>query len=159
MPVYSQSNEDDIIKDIFSQIGEGKKRFFEFGCGDGRQNNTIALLLRGWNGIWVEPHRKRVVSARERWKNYPVKIYRRFMTPRNINKFIVRPYDFLSIDIDGDDYNVWYALSIRPRVVCIEYADPRGVPLGPIKKLGEDKGYKFYGTSESEVNAFFVRGD
>jgi len=153
----SQSDEDAIIRRIFSKIGEGKKRFFEFGCGDGRQNNTIALLLDGWKGTWVDVHRKRIKSARERWSGYPVEIWRRTITPRNINKWITKPLDFLSIDIDGDDYNVWMALSVNPRVVCIEYGDPRGVPLNPIIELGKSKGYEFFGTSKSNVNAFFIQ--
>ena len=158
--MYSQSNEDEIIKTIFNRIGLGEKRFFEFGCGDGRQNNTIALLMDGWHGVWVEPHRRRVKSARERWGNYPVKIHRRIVTPRNINKLIYEPYDFLSIDTDGQDYDIWSALTLCPRVVCIECGHPIiGSALDATKELGIKKGYSFYGCSKSNVNAFFIRGE
>jgi hypothetical protein len=163
----SQSNEDEIIADIFSKIGVGKKTFFEFGSGDGQQNNTIALLLQGWSGVWLEPHKRRCRSAKQRYAGYPnLKIHRRNMTTRNVNKWITDKIDFLSIDIDGEDYAVWKAMTARPRVVCIEYdelvgtarkAGWRGTPLETTKQLGEEKGYRFYGCSASNVNAFFIR--
>lgn len=156
----SQSNEDEIIAKIFRRIGLGKKRFIEFGCGDGRQNNTIALLMDGWQGVWIDPHRRRIKSAKERWHNYPVRIHRRIITPRNINKFVNRPYDFISMDTDGSDYDIWYAMTMNPRVVCIECGHPvPGSMLREMKELGEAKGYLFYGCSKHNVNAFFVRGD
>lgn len=160
--MFSQSNEDEIVADIFGRIGEGGKRFVEFGSGDGRQNNTIALLQRGWSGIWLEPHRLRFKSARERFAGYSLTIIRRRVTPRTVNKVVTDPLDFLSIDIDGDDYAVWAALTARPRVVCIEYAEQpahKNAPpmtLDQMKALGALKGYRFNGTSASCVNAFFV---
>jgi hypothetical protein len=57
--VFSQSNEDSIVAAIFEVIGTTNKRFIEFGCGAGNQNNTISLLLQGWHGIWFEPHKRR----------------------------------------------------------------------------------------------------
>ncbi len=160
----SQSNEDAIIAGIFARIGEGEKRFVEFGCGDGRQNNTIALLLRGWHGLWFEPHKKRCLSAKKRWEGYPVEIRRRVITPEKVNVVVRDPIDFLSIDIDGGDYAVWQALEAHPRVVCIEYGEqPPGkhsahpIALEHIRQLGYEKGYRLAGLSESNVNAFFVR--
>lgn len=163
----SQSNEDEIIAKIFRGIGEGGKRFVEFGCGDGRQNNTLALLLRGWSGLWIDVHRRRIVSARLRWGGYPVEIIRhKAITPDNVNELVVDPIDFLSIDVDGGDYAIWEALEAMPRVVCIEYGEqpdtkgkPSGASLKDMVELGKRKGYYFAGTSASHVNAFFVRGE
>ena len=45
--MFSQSNEDEIVADIFAQIGTTNKQFIEFGVGKGTQNNTISLLLAG----------------------------------------------------------------------------------------------------------------
>lgn len=165
----SQSNEDIIIKEIFRHIGETNRRFFEFGSGDGRQNNSIALLKRGWSGTWLEPHRRRFLSAKERLKGYPVEIKRRVVTPEKVNILINEPLDFLSIDVDGNDYPIWKALTAtKPRVVCIEltgkpkthlhyggwYAE--AVPLITMTELAEEKGYRFYCTSASQVNAFYI---
>lgn len=172
----SQSNEDLIIAEIFSRIGEGGKRFVEFGSGDGRQNNTRALLLRGWSGIWYEPHRRRYDSAKNRWLRYPydIHIIRRVITPENVNSHVVDPIDFLSIDVDGGDSLIWQALRARPRVVCIELtgkipecrmasdtlkAAPKDVSVEDMTKIGRAKGYTFVCTSLSRINAFFVRDD
>jgi hypothetical protein len=155
--MFSQSNEDEIIAEIFADIGTTNRRFVEFGSGDGRQNNTIALLHQGWSGIWLEPHRRRCLSARQRFAGYPVEICRRVVTPRNVNKIVIDPLDFLSIDIDGNDFAVWDAVTARPRVVCIEYDEVHGSSLEAMLALGASKGYRFQQTSASNVNAFFVR--
>lgn len=154
--MFSQSNEDEIIADIFAIIGVGDKSFVEFGCGDGRQNNTIALLHQGWSGTWLDPHRKRVMSARARWMNYPVDIIRRIVTPNNVNKVVPDDLDFLSIDIDGNDYAVWQAITANPRVVCIEYDAVNGSSLQAMISLAGSKEYGFARCSASHVNAFFV---
>ena len=52
--VYSQADEDGIIEDIARRIGVDDGHFIEIGCGDGRENNTHYLLLKGWRGIWVD---------------------------------------------------------------------------------------------------------
>lgn len=172
----SQSNEDLIIADIFREIGETNKRFVEFGSGDGRQNNTIALLKRGWSGIWCEPHKRRFESAKERFKKYPVEILRRVVTPEKVNVIVKDPLDFLSIDIDGGDYDVWQAVQAKPRVVCIELLGKPPVvettwrkgyrfgrraetPLDIMRALGESKGYRYHCLSDSLVNAFFILED
>jgi hypothetical protein len=157
--MFSQSNEDEIIAEIFDKIGTTNKRFVEFGCGDGRQNNTIALLHKGWSGIWCEPHRRRRDSAMMRFANYPVEIIRKFVVPRNVNTIVKDPLDFLSIDIDGNDHAVWRAVQAKPRVVCIEYDAVLGVSLEEMVELGTRKGYRLNCCSASNVNAFFVRDD
>lgn len=150
---YSQSDEDEVIATIFARIGEGGKRFVEFGCGDGRQNNTIALLHRGWSGAWFEPHKRRYLSAKERWAGYPVAIKRRVITADKVNLIIKDPIDFLSIDIDGPDCDVWEAMTARPRVVCIEAVhEPERA-----RHIATCKGYVHFGWSASLVNAFFLR--
>jgi hypothetical protein len=153
--LYSQSNEDEAIAYIFSFIGTTNKRFVEFGCGDGRQNNTIALLKQGWRGVWIEPHKRRKKSAQERFADYPVEIYRKVIVPKNVNRFVKDQLDFLSIDIDGEDYAVWEAITVRPRLVCIEYV---WAGLEAMTALAESKGYWYAGQSSSKVNAFYVYG-
>ena len=81
-------------------------------------------------------------------------------------------FDFLSIDIDGNDYHVWKAMSqYKPKVICIEFnstiptnvafvqpADAsvvQGSSLLSLVKLGKEKGYEL--VSLLEFNAFFVR--
>jgi len=155
--LYSQSDEDEIIGGVFARIGTTNKRFVEFGCGYGTQNNTLNLLTQGWSGIWLEPHSKRYQLACKLLKGHPVEIIQRLVTPINVNEFVTDPLDFLSIDIDGNDYAVWEAVAARPRVVCIEYDAVRGTPFERMVELGKAKGYELASCSASAVNAVFVR--
>lgn len=155
----SQSNEDEIIADVFAKIGTTNKRFVEFGCGHGGQNNSIELLRQGWSGTWLDSSERRYLRAKELYVKWPVVILCKAVTPQNVNEIVTDPLDFLSIDIDGNDYAVWQAVQARPRVVCIEYDAINGTALDKIKQLGEAKGYRFERCSESNVNAFFVRQD
>jgi len=86
----------------------------------------------------------------------------------------------LSIDIDGNDYWVWEAITcIDPRVVVIEYnakfppplewimpynpdhiwdgSDLHGASLKALEKLGIRLGYQLVGTNMNGRNAFFVK--
>lgn len=88
--------------------------------------------------------------------------------------------DLLSIDIDGNDYHIWEAVSaVQPRVVIIEYnakfppecdwvmpydagyvwdsSDRQGATLKAMERLGRKKGYQLVGTNMTGANAFFVQ--
>ena len=129
--MYSQNDEDGIIREIFNRIGATNKVFVEFGIGNGLENNTLALLFDGWNGLWIEASSESVKAIR---KNMPriidsgkLKVIESFITKKNINDLILpnvspREIDLLSIDIDGNDFHVLDAITcILPRVIVIEY--------------------------------------
>ena len=128
---FSQSGEDGIIAEIFRRIGEGDRQFIEIGVGDGLENNTAALLVRGWSGCWLECDARSVRKIRRRFSSLlqarSLKVARCRVTAQTVDSLLqklgapVRP-DLLSIDIDGHDYWVWESIrSLRPRVVVIEY--------------------------------------
>ena len=133
--VYSQNDEDGIIREIFRRIGTKTKEFVEFGVGGGLESNSHLLLHWGWHGLWIEGDkascRKIGHSFRPVIKNGQLKVVNAFITRENIDGLIVRnrnagqagdPPDLLSIDIDGNDWYVWEAVrSISPRLVCVEY--------------------------------------
>src|ERR1700679_3271322 len=48
--IYSQNDEDGIIREIFRRIGTTTKTFVEIGAGNGLENNTVSLLFEGWKG-------------------------------------------------------------------------------------------------------------
>ena len=56
--VWSQNDEDGILEEIFRRIGAGRpgqaSTFVEFGVSDGRECNTLKLLVEGWRGLWME---------------------------------------------------------------------------------------------------------
>lgn len=171
---FSQNGEDGIIAAIFAMIGTTNRNYVEFGVEDGRECNTRYLLKRGWTGLLMDgSHEDPSIGLR-----------REFITAENIedlfrNHGVPQSFDLLSIDIDGNDYWVWKAITaFRPRVVVIEYnahippdeaktipydpafrwekTDYYGASLAALRILGMDKGYTLLGTDKNGVNAFFV---
>ena len=57
--MFSQSGADGIIAEIFRRISRTNSIFVEFGVGNGLENNTTALLLQGWSGVWIEASKKK----------------------------------------------------------------------------------------------------
>ena len=127
----SQNDEDGIIDEIFRRIGTTNRQFVEFGVETGVENNTLALLLAGWSGLWIEADAAAVanirVNLREPLDAERLRVVQAFVTAEIIEELLVRGAvppepDLLSIDIDGNDYWVWKAIDkVRPRVVMIEY--------------------------------------
>ena len=128
---YSQSDEDGIIAEIFRRIGVENRTFIEIGVGSGLENNTLALLLSGWRGLWVEANQAEAAAAQERLAPWveakQLRIENQFVTRDNIEPLLASSGpgttpDLLSIDVDGNDYWIWEAIqSTKPRVVVIEY--------------------------------------
>lgn len=128
---YSQNDEDGIIAEIFRRIGVGAKTFAEIGSGAGLENNTLALLVQGWRGLWLESDKAKAERARANLASYvssgQLRIENAFATHENVDdllqsKTVSEEPDLLSIDVDGTDYHLWQAVqSISPRVVVVEY--------------------------------------
>jgi hypothetical protein len=192
--VLSQNGEDGIIYEIFSRIGTDSKFFVEFGVGNGTENNSAYLLLQNWEGIWIEGSKEYCDSMKLGYsdiiKDGKLQIKESFITKENIVKLfeeskVPTNLDFLSIDIDGNDYWVWEALGkYKPRVVAIEYnasLGPHiewvmpynenhvwngtekghyfGASLKSFEILGRKLGYSLVGCNLTGANAFFVRND
>lgn len=189
--VNSQGGEDGMIQEIFRRIGTTNKVFVEFGAGNGLENNTAHLLLNGWKGLWMEcseEHSRAIETGlKPLLESKALTFKRTLIDAENIERLLgelgaPKEFDFLSIDIDGNDYWVWKAItSFKPRVVAIEYnaflgpqaewtikydtnftkGDNRywGASLKLLERLGREKGYVLAGCSYSGVNAFFVRED
>ena len=129
--IYSQNDEDGIISEIFNRIGFTNKLFIEFGCGNGIENNTYALLFQGWSGLWLDGNYRKIKKIKNGLKNTiesgTLTIKKAFITKENINNLINQhskesEIDLLSIDIDGNDAHIFESITcIKPRVVIIEY--------------------------------------
>jgi len=186
--VFTQNGEDGIIEEIFDRIGVTNQYFVEFGV-HGVKNNSTYLLVKNWRGLWIggrEETRKNI----ERKFGHSIStgnlMYAvRWITRENIEQIfqehnVPQHFDFLSIDIDGNDYWIWQAIeNYSPRVVCIEYnatypADVSwvmaynaehtwdgssyfGAYLRALEELGRRKGYALVGCDFTGCNAFFVR--
>jgi hypothetical protein len=188
---YSQNDEDGMIQEIFARLGVTNQTFIEFGVGDGTENNTLYLLLAGWRGLWIDGNDANAASINRQFSTFfhsgSLTFRHQFVTRDSINEIIKNAnlsgeIDLLSIDIDGNDYWVWEAISqVQPRVVVIEYNAVFRPPIGVVaeydekfawdgtsyygaslkalESLASQKGYALVGCSLSGINAFFVRRD
>lgn len=160
--ICSQDGGDGIIREIFKRIGTTNKKFVEFGVGDGLQNNTVSLLMEGWNGTWFEgdSDRENNTKIKNNLKIYieskQLKVFPAFITAENVEETfsvygVPKEFDLLSIDIDGNDYWVWNSIkNYNPRVLVIEYNASYGPDLS-IAPLYDSKYVwkrtNFYGSS------------
>lgn len=181
--VHSQAGEDGVLSTVLETIGTTDKWCVEFGASDGQNlSNTCNLIDNyGYSAVLVEANRTRFAKLLARHgKNPNVFALNQFVgfSATDGLDFILasRPipkeFDLLSIDIDGNDYHVWKAVSAyTPKVVCIEFnpsiptelefvqpADPevnQGASLLAITRLAAQKGYEL--VAVTAFNAIFVR--
>ena len=129
---YSQSGEEGIIEEIFSRIGFKNKYCIELGANDGIGiSNTFYFKEKyDFRRLLIEGNKNINIDSRCKGE----KLHYELVTSKNINTILEdAPYDFdfLSIDIDGDDFWVLKAMNKHPRVVILEYHPglPNDVPL------------------------------
>ena len=183
----SQNEEDGITLALFDQIGVTNRRFVEIGSGLSGGNSACLAQELGWTGLMVDGDAEHMTQVRRRFSG--VTAVAAWITRENINDLVTDAglageVDFLSIDLDGNDYWVWEALTAcSPRVAVIEYNssfgpdravstpyDPQfdrhkhrfvyyGASLTALARLGAAKGYRLVTTEPTGVNAFFLRND
>lgn len=190
--VYSQWGEDGIIQHLLRFIPIENKVFIEFGVENYTESNTRFLLINNkWSGLILDGNRKHIEYIKRDMSVYwahNLKAEHVFITKDNINDIIVRngiPKDIglLSIDIDGNDYWIWEAITeVKPRIVISEFnalfgpfekvSIPYkhdfvrnsfhysniyyGASLAALEFLGKQKGYSLVGINSTGNNAFFV---
>lgn len=187
--VFSQNGEDGVLCELLWRVGVGDRWFVEFGIETGIEGNCVFLAdVMGWSGLFMEPSGDAAATLARRYSANPaVRTTRALVTPENVEELfadagVPTEPDVLSIDVDGNDYWIWQALThYSPRIVVIEYnaqwplsarwvqpfdpgrvwqgTDNYGASLGALRSLGETKGYQFVHTELSGNNAFFVRAD
>jgi hypothetical protein len=127
---FSQNGEDGVIAEIFNRIGTTNKIFAEIGAGNGLENNTAYLLLKGWTGFWFDAGKTFQQIGKNAEKYIAAKrvvATESFLTAENIAQVLDKvgvPHDLdlLSVDIDRNTSYVWRALSAwKPRAVIVEY--------------------------------------
>ena len=177
--VYSQFNEDGITEKIFETIGFTNKVYLEFGGTSKNNNSEILHKKHGFTGV--------LLNCDETECEY-TKIHTERVTAENIvslcEKYeLPNEFDFLSIDIDHNDWYVFRALCsvYKPRVVVIEYnatyppPDDRvvvydadivpgittyhGATIEAMYKIGVQLGYNLVAAESTGYNLFFVRND
>lgn len=181
--ITSQNGEDGVIQKIFGVIGETNRWCVEFGAGSGKKsNNTWNLIVnKGWSAVLIEAERALYQDLNKRYEeNKQVTCILAAVTAEgkyaldNILRETNIPatFDFLSIDIDGQDYHVWEAVKKHePRVVMIEinpdipagcdFVQPKeiiatgGSSFLAMSRLARTKGYEL--VYVFGVNAIFVK--
>lgn len=187
----SQNNEDGIIEYIFNKIQLKKINFIEIGF-DYYENNSINFLHKVNKGLFIDGSNEKVLKLKSILKIfYPfknIKVLLKFIHRDNLNEIINNYFsqkeeiDFLSIDVDGNDYYLFENLSIKPKIICIEYnfwygsnikcSVPydknfiwkhgslySGASLDALCSLAKNKGYHLIALDSNCVNAFFIRSD
>ncbi len=191
---FSQWGEDGIIQRLIRTVPIERRLFVEFGVQDYSEANTRFLLLHdNWSGLVMDGDEANIESIRRSdlfWR-HNLKAHQAFITRENIDELlrangVEGDIGLLSIDIDGNDYWVWEAISaIAPRIVIAEYNarfgpqrsvtvpyDPAfarqrahysmiyyGASLAALTRLGQRKGYALVCCNSAGNNAFFVRRD
>ncbi len=192
--VFSQDGEDGLLWHLAQLVPPERRRFVEFGVEDYAEANSRFLLTDGgWSGLVLDGSEENIERLRESllyWQ-HNLKAEQAFVTRENINALLTAhgmtgELGYLSIDIDGNDYWVWEAISsVDPWIVSVEFnwrfgperavtvpyrpdfvrqsAHPSwlyfGASLAALERLGTRKGYALVAVSPSAVNAFFVRRD
>jgi len=135
--VFSQNEEDGIIEEILSHVAKNSppnRRFLEIGCGNGLENNSHYLLLKGYRGCWIDGDVGNIDFIRTQLGGLDFAalcVRQHFVDLSNIEGIIgdtvtfleTREPDFFSLDIDGNDrWVVEQALRhFEPKVLCVEY--------------------------------------
>src|SRR3984885_8566432 len=130
--VFSQFGDDGIIQYIVSRLDLplAERRFVEFGVENYREANTRFLLLNdNWSGLVIDGSENHISSIRSEpiyWR-HDLTAVSRFVTRDNISSILETAgfsgrIGLLSIDVDGNDYWIWEALTtLDPAVVIVEY--------------------------------------
>jgi hypothetical protein len=195
--VFSEYDEDGILLFLLAVLPAGTQRFVDIGAGDCvTASNTANLAFNlGFHGLFVDAGEEAIASGREVYathpdtRRFPPRFAAAFVTRESIDE-VVRSaglegeIDVLSIDIDGNDYWIWDALSVvQPRIVVVETHvelglvehvspyradfdwrearedEPIGASPTAMTKLAERLGYRLVGGNRLGFNAFYVRAD
>lgn len=182
----SQHGEDGVLEEIFRRIGvkDDNAWCVEFGAGDGGEYNTNTwrfINKKDWSAVLVEADPAYYQDLPKNYQgNKRVFCFNKlvdFAGPNSLDNILKQTpipaaFDFLCIDIDGNDYHVWDSLhAYQPKVVMIEYngrifsdmefIQPKnmgikwGSSLSAIVKLGKEKGYEL--VYAHICNAIFVK--
>lgn len=180
---YSQGGEDGIIEKIISMLPNVNKWCVEFGAWDGIYlSNTYNIIEKhDYAAVLIEANKARFLELRKNnIHREKVIVFNKLVGLEKSNGLdsilsetpIPKDFDLLSIDIDGNDFHVWDALTqYRPKLVCIEYnptiptevdfiqpANGRisqGSSLSALVNLGKQKGYELIAVTV--CNAIFIQ--
>jgi len=179
---FSQAGEDGVAEAILAQLPDRNNWVVEFGAWDGvhLSNSRHFITSQNFSAVLIEGSAERFADLQALYADRPgIHTLHTFVRTSGADTLdqilastpIPRGFDYLSIDIDGNDYHVWKSLEkFRPKLVVIEFnptipsdvefvqADDfnvkHGTGLLSMVKLGREKGYEL--VTATIANAFFV---
>lgn len=190
---FSQFEEDGIILAIMATLGVQHGVFVDIGSGDGVNSNCANLALNfGWRGTFFDGNENNIAKGRAFYSHHPdtatyaPEFVCAMIARENINTLLVQAgvpaeIDLMSIDIDGNDYWVWDAITATtPKVVVIEthtefgmnnivvpydkdyvypgrHPDYHGASPVAMERLAARKGYRLVGANRLGFNTIYVR--
>jgi hypothetical protein len=131
--IESQAGEEGVIDEIMRILGIKAGWCVEFGAYDGRtHSNTWNLIKnRGWKSVQIEPLDTAFESLQDVYREHPdVYCIHGIIEPtgeRSLDAILASTpiptdFDFMVVDIDGDDIHVWrHCKAYWPKVVMIEF--------------------------------------
>jgi hypothetical protein len=179
---FSQNGEDGILEKALEIIGKTDKWCVEFGAWDGifHSNTHHLISQKGYSAVLIEGDSEKFKSLKANYaNNSKVTQINTFVGFNNTDSLdailagtsIPPGFDLLSIDIDGNDYHIWNALSnYKPKLVVIEFNPTipdevefvqekspdinHGNSILSLRNLAKQKGYQLIATTLN--NAIFV---
>ena len=180
--VNSQIGEDGIIKAILGKFNDREKWCVEFGAWDGKYLCNTRRLIdeEGYSAVLIEANPKTYKVLADSFATvdrvHCLQAFVGYDKHDNLDALLdgtgcPKNFDFLSIDIDGNDIHVWEAIErYRPKLICIEYnptiptsvsfAQPKdpnikwGSSVRAMFEMGLKTRYKL--VCANEWNGFFV---
>lgn len=188
--VFSNMEEDGITLWLIASLNIKQGFFIDIGSNDCINSNCANLVFNfNWQGIFIDGDKrllrigKRMYDLFGKTRKLKLQFLQAFVTTNNINDVILNnkisnEIDFMSIDIDGNDYAIWNALTcIQPKIIvienkieygCYDVVIPSGTAFQPnewgasplsITKLAREKGYTLVAANRKGFNTFYLRND
>lgn len=129
--VYSQTGEEGFINFILNQFEYEKGFLVDIGAGDGETlSNTKLFLDAGlFKGILIDGNNHGNKQVKEHWitKDNICELLKKYKCPKD--------FELLSLDLDGNDYDIIYAIcqEYRPKLIVCEINGT--IPEGVSKKI------------------------
>jgi hypothetical protein len=183
----SQNQEDGLTLALLNEAGPTTRRFIEIGSGLSGGNGGFLAREWGWSGLMVDGHSDHMQQVGRRFPMTTA--VAAWITRENVNELITEhgfagEVDLFSLDLDGNDYWIWEAVTVSsPRVLILEYNSMfgpdravtipydaqfdrhrhhsmyYGASLAALTRLNARKGYRLVAVEPAGVNAFFLRDD
>ncbi len=186
MKDYSQYEEYKLVERALEVIGVYKNGWcVDFGAGDGMDcSNSYNLIHQNkFSSVQIEPSKEEFEILKRRYADntnvYTINDYVGLDIENGLHVLLKQTpcpldFDFLSIDIDGNDIYAWSALhGYKPKLVLIEFNPSfpphidwrqpcdlglqQGCSLLATVNVGKELGYELVGVTQ--INALFARKD